>query len=161
MDVDATNKLLLEAGLGTYLSNWNTRERCAEDQPYDARPDSGHRTVRATQPLDAFGRGGMRRTAASRPELPQSATWNADWIGAHTWNAAASYVTGANNMKFGYQGAYHVDNRAQDGGNERSDLSLQQRHAEPVDAAARGRTAPTRACATTRSTRRTSGRAAG
>ena len=43
--------------------------------------------------------------------------WNADWIGAHTWNAAASYVTGTHNMKFGYQGAYHVDNRAPGGNN--------------------------------------------
>ena len=42
-------------------------------------------------------------------------TWNADWIGAHTWNAAASYVTGTHNMKFGYQGAYHADNRAPGG----------------------------------------------
>ena len=27
-----------------------------------------------------------------------------DWIGAHTWRASASYVTGAHSMKFGYQG---------------------------------------------------------
>ena len=33
MDLHRTNKLLLEAGLGTYLSNWNTRERFAEDSP--------------------------------------------------------------------------------------------------------------------------------
>src|SRR5207247_213322 len=32
-----------------------------------------------------------------------------------TWNAAASYITGSHNMKFGYQGAYHVDNRAPGG----------------------------------------------
>ena len=38
-------------------------------------------------------------------------TWNADWIGAHTWNAAATYVSGANSIKVGYQGAYHEDNR--------------------------------------------------
>ena len=44
------------------------------------------------------------------------ATWNADWIGAHTWNAAATYVSGANSIKIGYQGAYHEDNRTQDGG---------------------------------------------
>src|SRR5262249_44903244 len=27
----------------------------------------------------------------------------------HTWNASASYVTGANNLKVGYQGAFHRD----------------------------------------------------
>jgi len=32
-----------------------------------------------------------------------------DWIGAHVWRASASYVTGANSMKFGYQGAWHQD----------------------------------------------------
>ena len=39
-------------------------------------------------------------------------TWSADWIGAHTWNAAASYISGAHSLKVGYQGAFHVDNRA-------------------------------------------------
>src|SRR5687767_13537287 len=43
------------------------------------------------------------------------ATWSADWIGAHTWNSAASYITGTHNMKLGYQGAFHVDNRAPGG----------------------------------------------
>ena len=32
-----------------------------------------------------------------------------DWIGAHTWRASASYVTGAHSMKFGYSGAWHED----------------------------------------------------
>ena len=27
----------------------------------------------------------------------------------NTWRASATYVTGAHNMKFGYQGAYHVE----------------------------------------------------
>ena len=27
----------------------------------------------------------------------------------NTWRASASYVTGAHNMKFGYQGAYHIE----------------------------------------------------
>jgi hypothetical protein len=39
------------------------------------------------------------------------ATWASDWIGAHVWRASASYVTGSNSMKIGYQGAFHVDNR--------------------------------------------------
>ena len=42
-------------------------------------------------------------------------TWSADWIGAHTWNSAALYITGTHSMKFGYQGAFHVDNRAPGG----------------------------------------------
>ena len=27
----------------------------------------------------------------------------------NTWRASATYVTGAHNMKFGYRGAYHVE----------------------------------------------------
>jgi hypothetical protein len=57
-----TNKLLLDAGLGTYLSNWNTRERWAEDSPLsvDARRNliQVNEQCAATQPRDAFGRGG-------------------------------------------------------------------------------------------------------
>ena len=39
----------------------------------------------------------------------RSSNWPTGYIFAHTWNAAASYVTGAHNMKFGYQGAFHRD----------------------------------------------------
>ena len=39
----------------------------------------------------------------------RSSNWPTGYIFAHTWNASASYVTGAHNMKFGYQGAFHRD----------------------------------------------------
>jgi hypothetical protein len=99
-----TNKLLLEAGLGTYLSNWNTRER----------PGNNRDLIAVTEQCapSCAGNGGI----AGLNYRAQS-SWNADWIGAHTWNAAATYVTGANSMKFGYQGAYHEDNRAPATGN--------------------------------------------
>ena len=99
-----TNKLLLEAGLGTYLSNWNTRERPDNNR----RPHSGHRAVPASTGCATNG-------GIAGLHYRGQATWNADWIGAHTWNAAASYVTGSNSIKFGYQGAYHADNRAPGG----------------------------------------------
>jgi hypothetical protein len=93
-----TNRLLLEAGIGTYLSNWNTRER----------PDNDRRFIQVNEQCSP--------TCIANGDIAGltyrgQATWNADWIGAHTWNAAASYITGTNNMKFGYQGAFHVDNR--------------------------------------------------
>jgi hypothetical protein len=40
-----------------------------------------------------------------------------DWIGAYTWRAAASFVTGAHNMKAGYQGAFYVDDELHGGNN--------------------------------------------
>ena len=118
----ATNRLLLEAGLGTYLSNWNTRERYAEDQPLsqDVRRAmvQVNEQCAATQPLDAFGRGGTcaQNGGIAGLNYRNQAFWNADWIGAHTWNSAATFVSGANSLKVGYQGAYHADNRAQEGG---------------------------------------------
>jgi hypothetical protein len=93
----ATNRLLLDAGLGTYLSNWNTRER----------PDNDRRMIQVVEQCTngCAANGGQAITYRGQ------ATWNADWIGAHTWNAAASYITGTHNIKVGYQGAFHVDNR--------------------------------------------------
>ena len=99
-----TNKLLLEAGVGTYLSNWNTRER----------PDNDRRLIQLTEQCPASV-GCAANGGISGLTYHGMNTWSADWIGAHTWNAAASYVTGTHNMKFGYQGAYHVDNRAPGG----------------------------------------------
>jgi len=99
-----TNKLLLEAGLGTYLSNWNTRER----------PGNNRDLIAVTEQCapTCVNNGGI----ANLTYRAQN-TWNADWIGAHTWNAAASYVTGANALKIGYQGAFHADKRSPATGN--------------------------------------------
>ena len=114
----ATNRLLLEAGVGTYLSNWNTRERYAEDSPLavDARRNLINVTEQcgATVALDAFGRGGTCAQNGGIANLSYRAqnSWQADWIGAHTWNSAATFVTGSNALKVGYQGAYHADNRS-------------------------------------------------
>jgi hypothetical protein len=98
----ATSRLLLEAGVGTYLSNWNTRER----------PGNDRRLIQVTEQCTAgCATNGNIIGLVYRAQN----SWNADWIGAHTWNAAASFITGAHNMKFGYNGAYHVDNRSSGG----------------------------------------------
>ena len=92
-----TNKLLLEAGVGTYLSRWGTNRR----------PDSVTADlVRVTEGCSIAGcadNGGIPGLNY-RSEAPFD-----DWIGAHTWRASASYVTGAHSMKFGYSGAWHED----------------------------------------------------
>jgi len=99
-----TNKLLLEAGLGTYLSNWNTRER----------PGNDRRLIQVTEQCPAATGCALNGNIPNLVYRGQG-TWSADWIGAHTWNSAASYITGSHNMKFGYQGAFHVDNRSPGG----------------------------------------------
>ena len=50
--------------------------------------------------------------AGSIPGLTyRSADGSTGWISANTWRATVSYVTGANSLKFGYNGAFHLDNQ--------------------------------------------------
>ncbi len=109
----ATNKLLLEAGVGTYLSRWGTNRR-----PDSVTTD----VVRVTEGCFISGcaaNGGIAGLNY-RSEAPFD-----DWIGAHVWRASASYVTGANNMKFGYVGAWHVDDRRNDTNSTYTSYTLQ------------------------------------
>ena len=79
----------------------------------------------------------------------------------NTWRASATYVTGAHNIKFGYQGAYHVE--------QTTDLSNDARIHPDRSRFCRPRACTRRRCASrrgsraiarsiTRSTRRISGR---
>ena len=104
-----TNKLLLEAGFGTYISQWG----------YSERPGNPTKNLVRAQEAQAqtFDRNGVRVVGPCDGCLTmggnlkyRSSNWPTGYIFAHTWNAAASYVTGAHNMKFGYQGAFHKDN---------------------------------------------------
>lgn len=80
-----TNKLLLEAGFGTYLSHFGGPER--PGNPVDL--------VRVTE------QGG------SIPGLTyRSQNWSSSHSGNHNWRASASYVTGAHVLKVGYNGAF-------------------------------------------------------
>jgi hypothetical protein len=93
-----TNRLLLEVGVGTFLSRWGVNRR----------PDS------VTQDLVRVVEGCAQGCAANGgiPNLIyRSERAGDDWGGAHTWRASASFVTGAHNLKFGYQGAFHVDDQ--------------------------------------------------
>jgi hypothetical protein len=89
-----TNRLLLEAGFGTYQSRYSV----------------GYPRVDGT-----FNPGMIRvvEQAGSIPGLAYNNTVQSPigYIGTHEWRASASYVTGAHNMKFGYQGGF--DNPSQ------------------------------------------------
>jgi len=93
-----SNRLLLEAGIGTYLSRWGGSE-----QPGNPTRD----LVRVTEQCapTCAGNGGIANLAY------RSQNWAANWQGTHSWRASASYVLGAQSMKFGYQGGYLVDNQ--------------------------------------------------
>src|SRR4030095_8670763 len=52
-----------------------------------------------------------------------SQNWSDNKMATNTWRVAASYVTGAHSLKFGYQGAYYPDNQT----NFNNDQRLQYR----------------------------------
>jgi hypothetical protein len=90
-----TSRLLLEAGFGTYLTRYGSNE-----QPGNPTRD----LVRVTEQCTAGC-----AVNSSIPNLTfRAMDWEYNWIGTHTWRASATYVTGAHNMKFGYQGAFLV-----------------------------------------------------
>src|SRR5262245_8361242 len=88
-----TSRLLLEAGFGIYASRWG----------YEERP--GNQTGDLIRVQE---QGTIPGTGLSNLKY-RSSNWPNGRIGAHTWNASGSYVTGAHNVKFGYQGAFHRD----------------------------------------------------
>jgi len=87
-----TNKLLLEAGLGTYRAAWG---------PFEAPGNPTRALARITE-QSAFN-------GASAGLNYHSANWANDYDNPNTWRAAASYVTGAHSFKFGYIGGYLVE----------------------------------------------------
>jgi hypothetical protein len=95
----ATNRLLLEAGLGTFLARWG---------PQDAPGNPTRELIRVQEQCPASS------GCAANGNIPnlnyRSANWASNWSGAHRWRASASYVTGRQSMKVGYQGAFFVEN---------------------------------------------------
>ena len=100
-----------------------------------------------------------RPTAASRDSTTAREAPFDDWIGAHTWRASASYVTGAHSMKFGYQGAWHEDQQKNFPNSTYYGVPVperigvvrepdEQRHELPGRAHRANRSAPTRCCRT-------------
>jgi hypothetical protein len=93
-----SNRLLLETGLGTFLSRWGVHRR----------PDSV--TQDLVRVVEACQAG-----CAANGEIPnltyRSERAGDNWGGAHTWRASASFISGAHNLKVGYQGAFHVDDQ--------------------------------------------------
>src|SRR4029434_10402604 len=93
-----TNKLLLEAGFGTYWSQWGGIQH----------PGSNFASLIGVTEQCA-------PTCAANGNIPglqyRSGTYRWNLQGTVTWRASASYVTGAQSMKFGYQGGYLYDHQ--------------------------------------------------
>ncbi len=82
-----TSRLLVEAGYSTFISRWG----------WMLQPGAVTNLVQMTTLMPTFRvyRGG---------DVIQDNSQN-----PNSWRASATYVTGAHNIKFGYQGAYHVE----------------------------------------------------
>jgi hypothetical protein len=100
-----SNKLLLEAGFGMYVS------RYGGGQMPGLPTESLIRVVEQCAP-----------SCANNGNIPgltyRSLNWfsNVNWN--NQWNAAASFVTGSHSIKFGYQGAALIDQRKNFGNNQ-------------------------------------------
>jgi hypothetical protein len=101
-----TNKLLLEAGYATFVSRWG----------WQKQPGAITNLVQMTSLAPTF------RVYRGLANMLDPYTQN-----PNTWRASATYVTGAHNMKFGYRGAYHVEQTndlANDTGYSLTDLTF-------------------------------------
>jgi Carboxypeptidase regulatory-like domain len=87
-----TNRLLLEAGVGSYRAAWG---------PFEMPGNPTRGLARVTE-LQA-------RNSAVANFSYRSANWAEDFDNPNRWRFSASYVTGAHNMKFGYDGSYLVE----------------------------------------------------
>jgi hypothetical protein len=98
-----TNKLLLEAGVGSYHAAWG---------PFEMPGNPTRGLARVTE-LAA-------RNSAVANFTYRSANWGEHYDNPNRWRASASYVTGAHSLKFGYDGSYLVE----DIENHGNDLNL-------------------------------------
>jgi hypothetical protein len=98
-----TNRLLLEAGLGSYRAAWGPNEM----------PGNPTRGLARITELAAIN-------GATAGLNYRSANWPENWDNPNTWRASASYVTGGHTVKFGLVGGYLVE----DIENHGNDLNL-------------------------------------
>ena len=96
-----TNKLLLEAGFGTYMSRWGGTPMPGQNPNLIRVVDQCTTGVAPGQPCE-HGIAGITY---------RSPNWASNWTTVYNWRAAASYTMGSHNMKFGYQGSHLGDNQ--------------------------------------------------
>ena len=93
-----TNKLLLEAGFGTYWSQWG------------GTPHPGSNFTQLVGMTEQCTAGCATNGSIANLNY-RSGTYRQNFQGTIGWRGSASYVTGAHNMKFGYQGGHLIDNQ--------------------------------------------------
>lgn len=100
-----TNRLLLEAGFGTYYSRYGGQEMPGNPTrsiPRMVEQCAG--VAPATAVPNACAHGISNLTFGSQD-------WQSNQQTVFSWRASASYVTGAHSLKFGYQGGFPTLNQ--------------------------------------------------
>ena len=101
----ASNRLLLEAGLGTTYYGWGNFER---------DPNPTRNLIRVQEQcagVPAQGIVGCPANGGIPGLFYRSQDFADNYTGAYAWRASASYITGAHSVKIGYQGWYFTDDR--------------------------------------------------
>jgi hypothetical protein len=94
-----TSRLLLEAGLGNTYYQWGVRE---------LDPNPGRNLVRITDNATIINPNGAVGAMTYR-----SQNWLVNKTDGANWFLSSSYITGSHSMKFGYQGNWWKDDRAE------------------------------------------------
>jgi hypothetical protein len=89
-----TNRLLVEAGLGSYQQNWNGRERPGNDRDL----------IPVTEQCSA----GCPNNGNIQNLVYRAQNWNTDFMAPFRWNASGTYLTRGHSVKVGYVGAYYM-----------------------------------------------------
>jgi Carboxypeptidase regulatory-like domain len=93
-----SNRLLLEAGLGTTYYGWGSFER---------DPNPTRNLIRVQEQCA----GGCANNGGIAGLFYRSQDFALNYTGAYAWRASGSYITGAHSFKIGYQGSYFSDDR--------------------------------------------------
>src|SRR5437773_2362517 len=93
-----TNKLLLDAGWGGIYYAWGNFER---------NPNPTHDLINVVEQCAT----GCTANGGIPGLVYRSQDWGQNYAGSYSWRASASYVTGRQSLKVGYQGTYMSDIR--------------------------------------------------
>jgi len=96
-----TNKLLFEAGFGTYISRWGGSPMPGQNPNLIRVVDQCTTGVAPGQPCE-HGIAGITY---------RSPNWGSNWTTVYNFRGSASYTLASHNMKFGYQGSHLGDNQ--------------------------------------------------
>ena len=96
-----TNRLLFEAGFGTYISRWGGTPMPGQDPNLIRTVDQCTTGVAPGQPCEH----GIANITFRSPN------WGSNWTTVYNWRGSASYDLGAHNLKAGYQGSHLGDNQ--------------------------------------------------